>query len=193
MSPAHRSEDGRTRFATTSRPSRTRTATTSTAESRTACTCLPTCRRRAFWSVTLYDTATRSMISEPEQRLGPLIATTSSRPMRTAPSTSTSGPRLPRARRATGSRPFPVKASIRSSVSTAPRRGVRRHVEDAGRRNHWRSQMNCSNYITPRSESIAASGLATLSSLFATSSWAQGRPRRNTPQRFRHRSRRPTR
>ena len=27
----------------------------------------------AFWSLTLYDTATRSMIQKPEQRLGPLV------------------------------------------------------------------------------------------------------------------------
>ena len=46
----------------TSRPSRTRTATTSTAASPTACTCPRTYRCRAFWSLTLYDTETRSMI-----------------------------------------------------------------------------------------------------------------------------------
>ena len=51
---------------------------------------------------------------EPEQRLGPLVATTSSRSTPTARLTCTSRPRPRRPRmRATGSRRFPARASIR--------------------------------------------------------------------------------
>ena len=61
----------------TSRRSRTRTATTSTAASRTGCTCRRTCRLRAFWSLTLYDTATRSMVQSTRAVMRRARATTS--------------------------------------------------------------------------------------------------------------------
>ena len=88
----------------------------------------------AFWSLTLYDTATRSMVQNPTQRRGPLVATTSSRQTPTARSTSTSGPRRRRARRATGSRRFPARLLPDVPLLQPHRALVRRHMETAGRR-----------------------------------------------------------
>jgi hypothetical protein len=66
----------------------------------------------AFWSLTLYDTATRSMIQNPSNDSAH-SPSTSSRPMRTAPLTFTSGPpeAPPRDWKPTGLRPSSAKAS----------------------------------------------------------------------------------
>ena len=76
----------------------------------------------AFWSLTLYDTATRSMI----QNAGNDSARSAYDKLKVNADGSVDlyfGPgSAPRAGRATGSRRFPARASIRSSASTAPRR-----------------------------------------------------------------------
>ena len=75
----------------------------------------------AFWSLTLYDTATRSMIQNPTND----SARSSYDELKTNADGSFDlyfGPKRPRARRATGSRRFPARASTRCSASTAPRR-----------------------------------------------------------------------
>ncbi len=63
--PRHRRHESRVPARTTCRHSGTRTATTSTAAGPTACTCPPNPPASAFWSLTLYDTATRSMVQNP--------------------------------------------------------------------------------------------------------------------------------
>jgi hypothetical protein len=75
----------------------------------------------SFWSLTLYDTATRSMIHNPRNDSA-LSSYDQLKPTRMARSTFTSGPKPKRARRAIGSRRFPTKASIRCSGSTPPKR-----------------------------------------------------------------------
>ena len=76
----------------------------------------------AFWSLTLYDTATRSMIQNPSND----SARSSLDKLKTNADGSIDlyfGPRNHRrAWRATGSRRFPARASIRCSASTARRR-----------------------------------------------------------------------
>ena len=59
---------------------------------------------------------------EPEQRRGPLVLRQAQDRTPTARSICTSGRKHPRAWRATGSRPFPAKAGIPCSASTARRR-----------------------------------------------------------------------
>ena len=73
----------------------------------------------AFWSLTLYDTATRSMIQNPE----PLCALRQRQSKVNADGSVDLyfGPKRPaRARKATGSKRCPARASIRSSGSMAP-------------------------------------------------------------------------
>ena len=75
----------------------------------------------AFWSLTLYDTATRSMLQNPSND----AAHSSYDKLKTNADGSIDlyfGPKAPRAWRATGSRRFPARASTRCSASTAPRR-----------------------------------------------------------------------
>ena len=57
--------EGRARMRTTSRRLRTKTAIASTAASPTVCTYPPNAPAASFWSLTLYDTATRSMLENP--------------------------------------------------------------------------------------------------------------------------------
>ena len=76
----------------------------------------------AFWSLTLYDTETRSMIQNP----GNDSARSGNDKLKANADGSVDlyfGPgSAPRAWRATGSRRFPARGFTRSSASTAPRR-----------------------------------------------------------------------
>ena len=73
-----------------------------------------------FWAVDLYDTQTRSLLQVPSTIYPPWPATPEpSRPTTTDPTTSTSAPWPPRARKRTGSRPSPASRGSSSSGSTA--------------------------------------------------------------------------
>ena len=75
----------------------------------------------AFWSLTVYDSATRSM-SRVRAATRPTRRTTTSNRTPTARSTCTSGRAPPQAWRTTGSRPFPARAGIRCFASTPRKR-----------------------------------------------------------------------